>query len=253
MTTRAEWETLLDRLAVDELISGYGAAVDDGDWTSYVALLTPDGRADHTSAGGVAGPATEVADRLASTTRLFPVRQHLIVNRRIALEAPSAMARADCVNPMRPDDPGTKANGPPHRVRRPLHVRPAAHRNRKAHVRLRAGCHPAAVLRRGRRGARRGRRVLPADRPAGQRAGDPEARWRTVCAPACSPRWAAASATTRPSWRSADRPPRCRRPAAPAVVRPRHRRPFRAGGAAELTGTARRSMASRGALGVSGL
>ncbi|WP_406261364.1 hypothetical protein [Actinacidiphila glaucinigra] len=34
MTTRAEWESLLDRLAVDELISGYGAAVDDGDWTT---------------------------------------------------------------------------------------------------------------------------------------------------------------------------------------------------------------------------
>ncbi|MFG2305328.1 nuclear transport factor 2 family protein [Actinacidiphila glaucinigra] len=112
MTTRAEWETLLDRLPVDELISACGAAVDDGDWTSYVALLTPDGRADHTSAGGVAGPATEVADRLALTTRLFPVRRHLIVNRRIALEPPSAVAGADYVYPMRLDDPGTKATAP---------------------------------------------------------------------------------------------------------------------------------------------
>ncbi|MFI8184757.1 nuclear transport factor 2 family protein [Actinacidiphila glaucinigra] len=112
MTTRAEWETLLDRLAVDELISGYGAAVDDGDWTAYVALFTPDGRADYTSAGGIAGPATEVAEWLDSTMRLFPVRQHLIVNRRITLEPPSAVARADYVNPMRLDDPGTKATAP---------------------------------------------------------------------------------------------------------------------------------------------
>ncbi|WP_018560731.1 nuclear transport factor 2 family protein [Streptomyces sp. BoleA5] len=65
ITTRAEWETLLDRLAVDELISGYGAAVDDGDRTSYVALLTPDGRAHYTSAGGVADPEALV-DRLCA-------------------------------------------------------------------------------------------------------------------------------------------------------------------------------------------
>ncbi|MFE0628490.1 nuclear transport factor 2 family protein [Streptomyces sp. NPDC058864] len=112
MTTRAEWETLLDRLAVDELISGYAAAVDDGDWTAYVALFAPDGRADYTSAGGIAGPAGEVADWLASTMRLFPVRQHLIVNRRIVLDPPSAEALADYVNPMRLDDPGTKPTAP---------------------------------------------------------------------------------------------------------------------------------------------
>ncbi|MGW3244063.1 nuclear transport factor 2 family protein [Streptomyces sp. NPDC001070] len=106
MTTRADWETLLDRLAVDELISGYAAAVDDGDWTAYTALFTPDGRADYGSAGGIAGPATEVAEWLAATMRLFPVRQHLIVNRRITLDPPAAMAHADYVNPMRLGDDG---------------------------------------------------------------------------------------------------------------------------------------------------
>ncbi|MFF7214592.1 nuclear transport factor 2 family protein [Streptomyces sp. NPDC008238] len=118
MTTRARWETLLDRLAVDELISGYAAAVDDGDWAAYVALFTPDGRADYTSAGGIAGPAVEVADWLASTMRLFPVRQHLIVNRRITLAPPSAgaeaeaEAEADYVNPMRLAGPGTESTAP---------------------------------------------------------------------------------------------------------------------------------------------
>lgn len=112
MTTRAEWETLLDRLAVDELISGYAAAVDDGDWAAYVALFTPDGRADYSSAGGIAGPATEVADWLALTMRLFPVRQHLVVNRRIALDPPSAVAHADYVNPMRLGEAGAGPTAP---------------------------------------------------------------------------------------------------------------------------------------------
>ncbi|MEU4096687.1 nuclear transport factor 2 family protein [Streptomyces sp. NPDC026673] len=104
MTTRVEWQTLLDRLAVDELISGYAAAVDDGDWKAYVALFAPDGRADYGSAGGIAGPAAEMAEWLASTMRLFPVRQHLIVNRRIVLDPPAAVAHADYVNPMRLGD-----------------------------------------------------------------------------------------------------------------------------------------------------
>ncbi|MEU3316138.1 nuclear transport factor 2 family protein [Streptomyces sp. NPDC006662] len=106
MTQRVDLATVMDRLAVDEVVSGYAAAVDDGDWAAYRALFTPDGRADYSSAGGVAGPAGEVADWLARTMRLFPVRQHFIVNRRILLEdrdgdRDTARVLADFLNPMR--------------------------------------------------------------------------------------------------------------------------------------------------------
>ncbi|MER5776443.1 nuclear transport factor 2 family protein [Streptomyces sp. NPDC002039] len=107
MTQRVDLGTLMDRLAVDEVVSGYAAAVDDGDWDAYRALFTPTGRADYSSAGGVEGPAGEVAEWLARTMLLFPVRQHLIVNRLIRLEdlggspGDSAEVRADFLNPMR--------------------------------------------------------------------------------------------------------------------------------------------------------
>ncbi|QGV82903.1 nuclear transport factor 2 family protein [Streptomyces ficellus] len=99
--------TVMDRLAIDEVITRYAVAVDDADWSAYRALFTADGRADYQGAGGVAGPAGEVVDWLAETMRLFPVRQHLIVNRRVTIEdlggypGDRAEALADYVNPMR--------------------------------------------------------------------------------------------------------------------------------------------------------
>ncbi|WP_430480114.1 nuclear transport factor 2 family protein [Streptomyces sp. P11-1] len=107
MTQRVALATVMDRLAIDDVITGYAATVDDGDWSAYEALFTPDGRADYTGAGGVEGPAGEIARWLTGTMRLFPVRQHLIVNRRIDLEdlggypGDRARVRADYLNPMR--------------------------------------------------------------------------------------------------------------------------------------------------------
>jgi hypothetical protein len=107
MTQRAELATVLDRLAVDELITAYAVAVDDGDWTAYRNLFTPEGRADYRSAGGIEGGAGQVAGWLAENLALFAVRQHLIVNRRVrfgALEhdtGDTAGVRADYFNPMR--------------------------------------------------------------------------------------------------------------------------------------------------------
>ncbi|MCX5389345.1 nuclear transport factor 2 family protein [Streptomyces sp. NPDC006482] len=109
MTQRVDLAVVMDRLAIDDLITGYAAAVDDADWTAYRALFTSDGRADYRGSGGVEGPAGEVADWLAETMTLFPVRQHLIVNRRVLFReaggyresGDGADIRADYVNPMR--------------------------------------------------------------------------------------------------------------------------------------------------------
>ncbi|WP_328316262.1 nuclear transport factor 2 family protein [Streptomyces sp. NBC_00388] len=106
MTQRVELATVMDRLDIDDLITGYAVAVDDGDWDGYRALFAPDGRADYRAAGGVEGPAAEIAGWLAGTMRLFPVRQHLIVNRRLRFQdlggypGDRAELQADYLNPM---------------------------------------------------------------------------------------------------------------------------------------------------------
>ncbi|MDN0200314.1 nuclear transport factor 2 family protein [Streptomyces sp. S.PNR 29] len=106
MTQRVELATVRDRLAVDELITDYAVAVDDGDWEAYRKLFAPDGRADYRSAGGIEGDAGKVAAWLADNLRLFPVRQHLIVNRRVRFglweqdTGDTAQVQADYVNPM---------------------------------------------------------------------------------------------------------------------------------------------------------
>jgi ketosteroid isomerase-like protein len=107
MTQRVELAAVMDRLAVDELITDYAVAVDDGDWEAYRGLFTPDGRADYRSAGGIEGDAGKAAAWLEESMRVFAMRQHLIVNRRLlfgVLEGDTgdtARVRADYINPMR--------------------------------------------------------------------------------------------------------------------------------------------------------
>jgi hypothetical protein len=107
MTQRVELATVMDRLAVDELVTDYAVAVDDGDWEAYRALFAPEGRADYRSAGGVEGDAAQIAGWLTRSMGLFAMRQHLIVNRRVRfglLEGDigdTARVGADYVNPMR--------------------------------------------------------------------------------------------------------------------------------------------------------
>lgn len=107
MTQRVDLATVMDRLAIDEVITSYAVAVDDADWSGFRALFTPEGRADYTAAGGVEGSAAEVADWLAGTLRPFTVRQHLIVNRRLRIQdlggypGDRAELRADYLSPLR--------------------------------------------------------------------------------------------------------------------------------------------------------
>ncbi|MGW7819701.1 nuclear transport factor 2 family protein [Streptomyces puniciscabiei] len=107
MTQRAELATVMDRLAVDELITAYAVAVDDGDWPAYRMLFTADGRADYRSAGGIEGDAGQIAAWLAENLARFAMRQHLIVNRQVRFgllehdTGDTASVRADYLNPMR--------------------------------------------------------------------------------------------------------------------------------------------------------
>lgn len=109
MTQRVDLATVMDRLAIDEVISGYAMAVDDADWPGFLALFTPDGRADHRGAGGIEGSAAEVADWLAGVLGRFPVRQHLFGNRRLSFQdmggypGDRAEVRTDCLSTLVPE------------------------------------------------------------------------------------------------------------------------------------------------------
>ncbi|MFD6436229.1 nuclear transport factor 2 family protein [Streptomyces venezuelae] len=117
MTQRVELAAVIDRLAVDALITEYAVAVDDGDWTAYRQLFAPDGRADYRSAGGIEGGADAITAWLSETMRMFPMRQHLITNRKLefgTLEQDVddvARVQADYVNPMRFARPAEAAAG----------------------------------------------------------------------------------------------------------------------------------------------
>ncbi|MGC0404965.1 hypothetical protein RKD27_007609 [Streptomyces sp. SAI-126] len=118
MTQRVELATVMDRLAVDALVTDYAVAVDDGDWEAYRGLFTSDGRADYRSAGGVEGDAHTIAVWLAESLRLFSMRQHLIVNRRVRFgtldqdTGDTARVQADYVNPMRLAGDGAASTAP---------------------------------------------------------------------------------------------------------------------------------------------
>ncbi|MEV0123894.1 nuclear transport factor 2 family protein [Streptomyces sp. NPDC050703] len=120
MTQRVELAAVIDRLAIDALITEYAVAVDDGDWSAYERLFAAQGRADYSSAGGIEGSAREVAAWLAETMRMFPMRQHLIVNRKLDFGVldqdvgDTARVQADYVNPMRfPDRDGSATSTAP--------------------------------------------------------------------------------------------------------------------------------------------
>lgn len=105
MTQRVALATVMDRLSIDAVITDYAVAVDEGAWDACTALFTPDGRADHRGAGGAESSAAEGVRWLAESLRLLPVRQHLVVNRRLDLEdlggypGDHARVRADYLRP----------------------------------------------------------------------------------------------------------------------------------------------------------
>ncbi|WP_330456552.1 nuclear transport factor 2 family protein [Streptomyces sp. NBC_00820] len=115
MTQRVVLATVMDRLAVDELVTAYAVTADDGDWTAFRGLFTADGRADYRSAGGIEGDADRVTAWLSGSLAPFVMRQHLIVNRQLRFgvldhdTGDTARVRADYLSPRRlsgPDGPG---------------------------------------------------------------------------------------------------------------------------------------------------
>jgi hypothetical protein len=100
MTQLMSHQEVADRIAIDDLLTRYTIAVDNGDWDLYKTVFTPDAFIDYTSAGGIKGNVDEIAAWLEKALAAFPVRQHLIANKLVAIDGDTATVRAYFFNPM---------------------------------------------------------------------------------------------------------------------------------------------------------
>jgi len=89
-----------DRLEIDDLLTRYATAVDTKDWDLYASCFTADAFIDYTAAGGIKGTLAEVKKWLSEVMALFPVTQHLVGNRVIAVDGDRATSRSAFFNPM---------------------------------------------------------------------------------------------------------------------------------------------------------
>lgn len=93
-------QLIVDRLAIDDLLTRYATAVDRRDWDLYRTCFTDDAVIDYTSAGGIRGGLDEVAGWLAQVMPVFSMTQHLVTNRAIEIAGDEARAESYFFNPL---------------------------------------------------------------------------------------------------------------------------------------------------------
>jgi 3-phenylpropionate/cinnamic acid dioxygenase small subunit len=96
----ADLAALVDRLAIEEVLTRYAWALDSKSFDGLDEVFTADAHIDYTSSGGVAGPFPEVKAWLARVLPNFPAYQHLVTNHQITVDGDRATSRAEFYNPM---------------------------------------------------------------------------------------------------------------------------------------------------------
>jgi hypothetical protein len=72
---------LVDRVAMDDLLTRYATAIDRRDWDLLDTVFTHTARLDYRSASGIEGIYPEIRTWFAEVLPIFDVTQHLVVNR----------------------------------------------------------------------------------------------------------------------------------------------------------------------------
>ncbi|MBA3655258.1 MAG: nuclear transport factor 2 family protein [Actinobacteria bacterium] len=90
---------LTDRFEIDDLITRYATAVDSRDWELFRSCFVDDATIDYTTAGGVAGTVTDIADWLEQTLTAFTLSVHYVSNREVTLEGDAARGWLAYYNP----------------------------------------------------------------------------------------------------------------------------------------------------------
>ena len=91
---------LLDRIAIDDLLTTYTSAVDGHRWDDLDEVFTPDALIDYTASGGISGPYPEVKAWLAQMLPMFTGMQHLVTNAAVEIAGDVASVRASFLNPL---------------------------------------------------------------------------------------------------------------------------------------------------------
>jgi len=91
---------IVDRLAIEALLSRYAWALDAREFDKLDEVFTADAELDYTTAGGIKGSYPEVKAWLTSVLPFFPAYQHLVTNKEITIEGDTATSRAGFYNPM---------------------------------------------------------------------------------------------------------------------------------------------------------
>ncbi|MBI4517106.1 MAG: nuclear transport factor 2 family protein [Deltaproteobacteria bacterium] len=93
-------QQIADRIEIDDLLTRYATAVDTKDWELYASCFTADAFIDYTAADGIKGTVSEVKAWLAQVMPLFPMTQHVVCNRVVAVNGDTASCRSCFFNPM---------------------------------------------------------------------------------------------------------------------------------------------------------
>lgn len=92
-------DRLADRAAIQDLVTAYAHAVDDGDWERWEALFLPDAVIDYTSAGGIVGTPAELAVWMPGALAAFEFCLHSTSTHEIEFTGPdTAHGRAHVFN-----------------------------------------------------------------------------------------------------------------------------------------------------------
>ena len=98
-------QTLSDRVEIDDLLTTYTMAIDQGDWDALDRVFTPDAHIDYSASGGIVGVFPEVKAWLAEMLPMFSGMQHLLGQKKVVLRGDEADVRAYFFNPMVIDQP----------------------------------------------------------------------------------------------------------------------------------------------------
>jgi hypothetical protein len=93
-------DSVSDRLAISEALDDYALGVDERDWDLAKSVFTADAALDYTAFGGPKGSRDEVIDWIGAAVGNFAMSQHLITNRRIAVDGDTASVTAELLAPM---------------------------------------------------------------------------------------------------------------------------------------------------------
>lgn len=93
-------QQLSDRIEIDDLLTRYATGVDRRDWDLWESCFTPDATIDYGAFGGTCGGVKEVRAWLEKTMAMFPMSQHLVINREVEIDGDRARCRSGFYNPM---------------------------------------------------------------------------------------------------------------------------------------------------------